>query len=199
MPIRQAGMLASRVSTWPRDHFCRSTIAPRPLRPTTWNEFLPISIPITAITLLSFSIMACSFCWVPLTSLLADRGQEHGRTIPLADLEEAPAVLDRPPSVIHHAPWLTKERNYGRWPMAAEVRSRTVRVGIPREQDRHRDSAEADVGGPEGPRRSLGGRPPQAAGCDWLSARIGEVAPCECSRHSRAWHWRLPAIRGSRA
>src|SRR5258708_7477601 len=26
-------------------------------------------------------------CWVPPTSLLADRGQEHGRTIPLADLE----------------------------------------------------------------------------------------------------------------
>src|SRR6266481_4724214 len=87
MPIRQAGMLESRVSTWPRDHFCRSTIAPRPSRPTTWNEFLPISIPITAITLLSFSDMACSFRWVPLTSLLADRGQEHGRTIPLTDMK----------------------------------------------------------------------------------------------------------------
>src|SRR6266481_1787315 len=74
MPIKQAGMLASRVSTWPRDHFCRSTIAPRPSRPTTWNEFLPISIPITAITLLSFSDMACSFRWVPPASLLADRG-----------------------------------------------------------------------------------------------------------------------------
>src|SRR5437667_246693 len=42
-------MLASRVSTWPRDHFCRSTIAPRLSRPTTWKEFLPISMPITAI------------------------------------------------------------------------------------------------------------------------------------------------------
>src|SRR4029077_8027657 len=86
MPIKQAGMLANRVSTWPRGHFCRSTIAPRPSRPTTWNGFLPISIPITAITLLSFSDMACSFRWVPLTSLLADRGQEHGRTIPLAEV-----------------------------------------------------------------------------------------------------------------
>src|SRR6266481_5727730 len=84
MPIKQAGMLASRVSTWPRDHFCRSTIAPRPSRPTTWIEFLPISIPITAVTLLCSSVMACSFRWVPPASLLADRGQEHGRTIPLA-------------------------------------------------------------------------------------------------------------------
>src|SRR5215831_21239817 len=29
MPIRHGGRLASRASTWPRDHFCRSTIAPR--------------------------------------------------------------------------------------------------------------------------------------------------------------------------
>src|SRR6266404_5321868 len=86
MPIRQAGMLESRVSTWPRDHFCRSTIAPRPSRPTTWNEFLPISMPITAITLLSFSIMACSFHLAPPASLLADGRQEHGRTIPLAEV-----------------------------------------------------------------------------------------------------------------
>src|SRR5437588_10109543 len=48
MPIRQGGILASRASTWPRDHFCRSTMAPRASWPTTWNEFLPISMPITA-------------------------------------------------------------------------------------------------------------------------------------------------------
>ena len=29
MPIRQGGILANRASTWLRDHFCRSTIAPR--------------------------------------------------------------------------------------------------------------------------------------------------------------------------
>jgi hypothetical protein len=58
IPIRQGGRLASRASTWPRDHFCRSTIAPRLSRPTRWNEFLPISMPITAIALLSFSDMA---------------------------------------------------------------------------------------------------------------------------------------------
>src|SRR5215813_11287148 len=47
MPIRQGGILANRASTWLRDHFCRSTIVPRSSRPTTWNEFLPISMPIT--------------------------------------------------------------------------------------------------------------------------------------------------------
>ena len=44
------GTLASRVSTWVRDHFWRSTMAPRSSRPTMWNEFLPISMPITIIT-----------------------------------------------------------------------------------------------------------------------------------------------------
>jgi hypothetical protein len=48
MPIRQGGILANRFSTWPRDHFCRSTMAPRASWPTTWNAFLPISMPITA-------------------------------------------------------------------------------------------------------------------------------------------------------
>src|SRR5580704_3214112 len=48
MPIKHGGKLASRASTWPRDHFCRTTIAPRGSRPTTWNEFLPMSMPIVA-------------------------------------------------------------------------------------------------------------------------------------------------------
>ena len=29
MPIKQGGMLANRISTWLRDHLCRSTTAPR--------------------------------------------------------------------------------------------------------------------------------------------------------------------------
>src|SRR5882672_9251458 len=37
----------------PRFHFCRSTMAPRASWPTTWNEFLPISMPITAIAVLA--------------------------------------------------------------------------------------------------------------------------------------------------
>src|SRR5262249_33016410 len=50
-----------------------------------WNEFLPISMPVTATAELSFWDMACSLSGRPLTSLSLV-GQEHGRTIPLADL-----------------------------------------------------------------------------------------------------------------
>src|ERR1700688_3973632 len=88
MPIRHVGILAKRASTWPRDHFCRSTIAPRSSWPTTWNEFLPISIPITAIALSNFWDMACSLSLAPLPSILLLVGQEHGQTIPLADLQD---------------------------------------------------------------------------------------------------------------
>src|SRR5262249_52410037 len=42
------GMLAIRASIWLRNHFCRNTIAPRRSSPTTWNEFLPMSMPIVA-------------------------------------------------------------------------------------------------------------------------------------------------------
>jgi hypothetical protein len=50
--------------------------------PTTWNEFLPISMPITAIA--GVWDMACSLSLVPLAQLRLLAGQEHGRTIPLA-------------------------------------------------------------------------------------------------------------------
>src|SRR6476659_10150451 len=36
-------------------------MAPRSSKPTTWNEFLPISMPITATALLRFWDIACSF------------------------------------------------------------------------------------------------------------------------------------------
>ena len=58
MPIRHGGIAASRTSTWPRDHFCRSTIAPRLSRPTTWNEFLPISMPMVATVAIDLLDMA---------------------------------------------------------------------------------------------------------------------------------------------
>src|SRR6266446_7790613 len=86
MPISQGGILASRASTWPRDHFCRSTMAPRASWPTTWNEFLPISMPITAIAVLGVWDMACSLSLAPHPSILSLVGQEHGRTIPLAEV-----------------------------------------------------------------------------------------------------------------
>src|SRR5215475_9665046 len=72
MPIRHGGILASLPSTCPRDHFCRSTIAPRPSRPTTWNAFLPISMPITAVTPLVSSAMGVLLSLNASVSLLAD-------------------------------------------------------------------------------------------------------------------------------
>src|ERR1700760_2082422 len=102
MPIRHGGRLTSRASTWPRDHFCRSTILPRRSWPTRWNEFLPISIPITEISLLSFSDMACSFVFAaPLPAFLAAAGLEHGRTIPLAEVRRA-KMLDAQHGVFNY-------------------------------------------------------------------------------------------------
>src|SRR5215471_2911940 len=78
-------MLASRASTWPRDHFCRSTMAPRPSRPTTWNEFLPRSMPMVATVAIDLLDMAVApFGTRPHLSITRRWGQEHGRTIPLA-------------------------------------------------------------------------------------------------------------------
>src|SRR6516164_8175600 len=77
MPIRQGCKLASRASTWPRDHFCRNTMLPRRSWPTRWNEFLPISIPITAISLSSFWDMACFLCLGCPGQLAFLAGLEH--------------------------------------------------------------------------------------------------------------------------
>src|SRR5207245_7752315 len=74
MPIRHGGRLASRASTWPRDHLWRSIRAPRRSWPTMWNEFLPISMPITATLLSRFWDMTCSFVFgAPLPVWRADR------------------------------------------------------------------------------------------------------------------------------
>src|SRR6266404_6512770 len=85
MPIRQGGILASRASTWPRDHFCRSTMAPRASWPTTWNEFLPISMPITAIRGIGYLRHGVLLVFGAPCQLRLLAGQEHGRTIPLTD------------------------------------------------------------------------------------------------------------------
>src|SRR6516165_6542498 len=101
MPTRHADRLASRASTWPRDHFCRSTIAPRLSWPTRWNEFLPISMPITAIALLSFSDMARSLTWLPpLPAFLAagagarpDHPITGGQPVRNFALQQAPDLI----------------------------------------------------------------------------------------------------------
>src|SRR5262245_18524904 len=69
MPIRHGGRMASRACIWPRDHFCRSTMAPRRFWLMMWNEFLPISMPITAGEVSSFCDMACSLSSVPPASV----------------------------------------------------------------------------------------------------------------------------------
>src|SRR5713226_8461043 len=85
MPIRHGDIAASRASIWPRDHFCRSTIAPRRSRPTTWNEFFPISMPIVAMVAIDLLDMAVLRLTLAPSRHHSPVGQEHGRTIPLAD------------------------------------------------------------------------------------------------------------------
>src|SRR5258707_15026434 len=83
MPIRQGGIAASRASIWPRDHFCRSTIAPRRSRPTTWNEFLPISMPIVAMVAIDLLDMAVLRLTLAPSQHYSPVGEEHGRTLRL--------------------------------------------------------------------------------------------------------------------
>src|SRR6476469_6492026 len=78
--------IGKRASAWPRDDFWRNTMAPRSSWPTMWKEFLPISIPTTAIAAFSVWDMACSLSLAPLPSILLPAGREHGRAIPLTDI-----------------------------------------------------------------------------------------------------------------
>src|SRR5215831_8739827 len=68
-------MLASRASIWPRDHFCRSTIVPRRSRPTTWNEFLPISMPTVATPAMDLLDMAVLLRLPARPSITLGRGR----------------------------------------------------------------------------------------------------------------------------
>jgi len=60
-----------------------------------WNEFLPISMPITAISLLNFSDMACSFVFDAPCQLCLLEGREHGRTIPFSEVAWASQQWDK--------------------------------------------------------------------------------------------------------
>src|SRR5499433_2009328 len=86
MPIRHGGIAATRASIWPRDHFCRRTIAPRWSSPTTWNEFLPISMPMVAMVAIDLLDMAVLRLTLAPSQHHSPVGQEHGRTIPLAEV-----------------------------------------------------------------------------------------------------------------
>jgi hypothetical protein len=63
-------------------YMCRLRV---PTRPTMWNEFLPISMPITAISPDALLDMACSLKRPPRQNC-SSVGREHGRTIPLAEV-----------------------------------------------------------------------------------------------------------------
>src|SRR6476660_6350005 len=63
--------IGKRASAWPRDHFWRNTMAPRSSWPTMWKEFLPISIPTTAIAAFTVWDMACSLSWRPWPASIA--------------------------------------------------------------------------------------------------------------------------------
>src|SRR5262249_9206121 len=86
MPIRHGGIAATRASIWPRDHFCRRTIAPRWSSPTTWNEFLPISMSMVAMVAIDLLDMAVLRLTLAPSQHHSPVGQEHGRTIPLSDV-----------------------------------------------------------------------------------------------------------------
>src|SRR5215813_3069220 len=94
MPIRHGGIAATRASIWPRDHFCRRTIAPRWSSPTTWNEFLPISMPMVAMVAIDLLDMAVLHLTLAPSQHHSSVGQEHGRTIPLAVIG-LPAFAER--------------------------------------------------------------------------------------------------------
>src|SRR5215831_15169386 len=102
MPIRHGGMLPSRASIWPRDHFCRSTIAPRRSRPTTWNEFLPISMPIVAMVAIDLLDMAVLHLTLAPSQHHSPVGQERGRTIPLAAVQPIGRVMIKAAQPILH-------------------------------------------------------------------------------------------------
>src|SRR4029453_10725349 len=83
-----------------------------------WNEFLPISMPTTAIAVCAVASMACSFVLAPLASLSL-AGEGHGRTIPLD------GVIGRPSLWIAEDFWVLRFRlmvERGPWsrPQASE-------------------------------------------------------------------------------
>src|SRR5215472_10573264 len=79
-------MFTSRASTWPRDHLCLRTIVPRWSRPTTWNVFLPMSMPIVATGEFDLLDMVVLLRFIAPSKHHSLEGREHGRTIPLAVL-----------------------------------------------------------------------------------------------------------------
>src|SRR3981189_170126 len=87
MPIRQEGTLASRASTWPRDHFCRSTIAPLIVAHDV--ERVLADIDSDSLGRLRHGVLLVVGAPCQLIMLA---GQEHGRTIPLDGVIGRPSL-----------------------------------------------------------------------------------------------------------
>ena len=80
---RQVGKLRFHLATRPLlAQHDRAT----PFVPYGVDVFLPISMPITAILLLSVWDTACSFCLRCPAQFGSEAGLEHGRTIPFSDI-----------------------------------------------------------------------------------------------------------------
>src|SRR5215831_14324409 len=76
-------MFASRASTWPRDHLCRSTIAPRRSTLAKTRSMLSVSMPIVATGKFDLLDMAVLLCLIAPSKHHSLEGREHGHTIPL--------------------------------------------------------------------------------------------------------------------
>jgi hypothetical protein len=74
---RQGGTLASRASTWPRDHFCRSTDGAARIGANDVERVLADIDADHAIAVLSVWDMTCSLSLAPLCQLRLLAGQEQ--------------------------------------------------------------------------------------------------------------------------
>jgi hypothetical protein len=86
MPIRHGGMLASRASVWPRDHFCHVVALDQRGAVVPWNESLPTSMPIVATVRLDFlDVAVLRLTLAPFEHHSLAR-QEHGQTVSISCL-----------------------------------------------------------------------------------------------------------------
>src|ERR1700730_6529069 len=74
-PSMRCSMRGDRTSVRLASMLGNSMRRPRLSRPMTWKEFLPISMPATAIAVLSFEDIACSLSLAPLASVTCWRGR----------------------------------------------------------------------------------------------------------------------------
>src|SRR5215472_10794144 len=87
MPIRLGDIAASRASIWPRDHSCRTTSRCVGRGRRRGTKFLPVSMPIVVMVAIDLSDMAALHLTLAPSQHHSPVGQEHWRTIPLAEIQ----------------------------------------------------------------------------------------------------------------